>query len=607
MSLFSNLGFQKKIMLSYLVMMLLIGCVTSLFSYQMTKVTSDEVHLTQNVLPQTSALLEVKNQIYTKTYALNMYTLTRDESYLDQYYTNLIDTARFASLTKTEENSGLFSIIESISRLDFLFLNKINPLLKANNVPAVSYVLSQEVQPLIDQLERDLSFSLNQLEYKTNKEFKHTNESIRVSLILTYTVSVAAILFGFFCTFYFRNELLRPIESLMQQAREVSKGTFGQQIVYTHQDEFRELAHEFNKMSSNIANLFAQDAMQRQILTEEKNIREQILNSLPVGIITHPHAGAGIHVNKLANDLVKVDEAGYPMCKDASFAASTDSQDSPWFVNRKMTLYKKDDTPFIALVSYVPLHNHQHDQESGWMVAFLDITEQEQIQEYLNQSEKLAMVGQLAAGAAHEIRNPLTVIYGFIQLLEQRLSDQERDRYYLPLILEEIERVNRIVTELLMLSKPSKPDYREVNLAGVIHSILPLMNAEAMLHGIEIVDRCAPHIRLHADVEQLKQILLNLMKNSIEAMKEGGLLVIESHLDEKAVHIKVKDTGEGIPPEYLVRIFEPFFSLKEDGTGLGLPISRRMVENHGGELQVKSTPGQGTEITITLPLTPKVD
>lgn len=257
-------------MLSYLVMMLLIGCVTTLFSYHMTKVTSDEVHLTQNVLPQTSALLEVKNQIYTKTFALNMYTLTRDESYLDQYYTNLIDTSRFASLTKTEENNGLFSIIESISKLDFLFLNKINPLLKANNVPAVSYVLSQEVQPLINQLERELSFSLNQLEYKTNKEFQHTNESIRVSLILTYTVSVAAILFGFFCTFYFRNELLRPIESLMKQVREVSKGTFGQQIIYTHHDEFSELAQEFNKMSSNIANLFAQDAMQRQILTEEK-------------------------------------------------------------------------------------------------------------------------------------------------------------------------------------------------------------------------------------------------------------------------------------------------------------------------------------------------
>ncbi|GIO05252.1 hypothetical protein J31TS6_12800 [Brevibacillus reuszeri] len=606
MSVFSNLGFQKKMMLSYLVMMLLIGCITTLFSYQMTKVTSDEMHLTQKVLPQTSALLEVKNQIYTKTYALKTYTLTRDQSYLDQYYTNLIDSSRFASVEQTKENSELFSIIESISKLDFLFLNKINPLLKANNVPAVSYVLTHEVQPLMDQLERDLSFSLNQLEYKTNKEFQRTNDSIEVSLILTYTVSVASILFGLFCTFYFRKELLRPIESLMQQARVVSKGTFGQQIVYNNQDEFSELAQEFNKMSSSIASLFAQDEEQRHILTEERNVREQILNSLPIGIITRPYASGDINVNQLAKHLVKLDEDGYPVSKD-SFEAVSGTENAPWFVNRKMTLFKQDDTPFIALVSYIPLHNHQYGQETGWMVAFLDITEQEQLQEYLNQSEKLALVGQLAAGAAHEIRNPLTVIYGFIQLLEQRLSSEERDLHYLPLILQEIERVNRIVTELLMLSKPSQPDYREVTLTSVTQSILPLMNGEAMLHGIEIVDRCSPDIRIHVDVEQLKQILLNLMKNSIESMKEGGILVIESHLDEKAVHIHVRDTGEGISPEYLVRIFDPFFSLKEDGTGLGLPISRRMVENHGGEMKVNSKLGKGTEIIISLPIKPNVD
>jgi len=603
MSLFSRLGFQKKMMLSYLVMMLLIGCVTSLFSYQMTKVTSDEMHLTQHILPQTSALLEVKNQIYTKTFALKTYTLTRDQSYLDDYYTNLIDSSRFAGIPQTEENNGLFSIIDSISKLDFLFLNKINPLLKAGNVTAVSYVLSQEVQPLIDKLELDLSFSLNQLEYKTNKEFQHTNESIKVSLILTYSVSVASILFGLFCTFYFRSQLLTPIRSLMQQAREVSRGTFGQQIVYKHQDEFSELAEEFNKMSSNIATLFAQDQEQQRVLIEERNMREQILNSLPVGIITRPSVSAEVHVNELARKLVMQGENGYPVARDAS-EAWEGGENAPWFVNRKMTLLKQDGTPFIALVSYIPLLNHQQDNETGWMVAFLDITEQEQVQEFLYQSEKLAMVGQLAAGAAHEIRNPLTVIYGFIQLLQQQMSDQERERYYMPLILQEIERVNQIVTELLMLSKPSLPNYREVRLADVFHSILPLINAEALLHGIEIVDRCDPQTRIHVDVEQFKQILLNLMKNSIEAMKEGGILTIESRLDEQAVHLHVRDTGEGIPPEYLVRIFDPFFSLKEEGTGLGLPISSRMVENHGGDIQVNSKPGEGTEIIISLPLQP---
>ncbi|CAM5781996.1 ATP-binding protein [Brevibacillus borstelensis] len=601
MSPFRSLGFQKKIMLSYLVMMLLIGCVTTLFSYQMTKVTSDEMHLTQNVLPQASALLDVKNQLYLKTYALKMYTLTRQPSFLDQYYTNLVNSARFSSVPKTEENGELLTVIDLISQLDFIFLNKINPLLQAGNVTAVSYVLETDVQPKINELERHLTYSLNRLEYQTNKEFQKTNETLKVSLILTYSVSVASILFGLFCTFYFRRELLRPIRSLIEQVREVSKGTFGQQIVYDTKDEFHELAQEFNKMSTSIARLFQQDEARRQVLEEEKNVREQILNSLPVGVITRHFHSEWVHINQKAKELVRLDSSHFPMTKDPDLWSGGPGEQTPWFENRKISLYRENETPFTALVSYVPLRN-QHDQEAGWMVAFSDITEQEQVQDYLHQSEKLAMVGQLAAGAAHEIRNPLTVIYGFIQLLQQRLPEEERDRHYLPLILQEIERVNHIVTELLMLSKPSEPNYREVSLTEVLHSILPLMKGEAALHGIEIVDLLEKDTRLEVDVEQLKQILLNLMKNSIEAMKHGGSLCIGSKVIDSTVQIRVADTGSGIPPEHLVRIFDPFFSLKEEGTGLGLPISRRMVENHGGSMQIFSEPGKGTEIVISLPL-----
>jgi len=603
MSLFRNLGFQKKIMLSFLVMMLLIGCVTSLFSYQMTAITADEMNMLQTLLPQTSALLEVKNQITIKTNALKMYTATLDPSYLDQYYSHLIDSSRFENLTPTRNNAALFSSIDLIRELDFLFLNKVDPLLKADNLTAVNYVLSNEVQPLIEQMERDFTFSLDNLERETKQEFQKTTESIRVSLFLTYTVSVAAVLFASFCTFYFRRELLRPIQSLLKQVRDVSRGAFGQEIVYPQQDEFRELADEFNKMSRNLKTLFEQDQAKRTILMEEKNLREQILNSLPVGIISRPNPQAEIHVNHFARQWVKLDENGYPLAKKEGEIIPF--EESSWFVNQKMTLCKKDGTPFIALVSYIPLFHHQQDGETGWMITFLDITEQEQVQAYLNQSEKLAMVGQLAAGAAHEIRNPLAVIYGFIQLMQQRFSEQEGERYYLPLILKEIERVNQIVTELLLLSKPSIPNYREVKLRELLNAILPLINAEAALHGIEIVDRDIVDTSIHVDVEQFKQILLNLMKNSIEAMKEGGILTIENRLDDTFVHIVIRDTGEGIPAEYLGRIFDPFFSLKEKGTGLGLPISRRMVENHRGTMQIESTVGKGTTITISLPRQPK--
>jgi two-component system sensor histidine kinase AtoS len=594
-------------MLSYLVMMLLIGFVTSLFSYQMTKITSEETHLTQQVIPQTSALLDVKNQLYSKTYALKMYTLTRQPSYLEQYYTMLIDSSRFEGIKQTEENAALFSVIESISKLDFIFLNKINPLLQAKNVTAISYVLDHEVQPQIDQLESQLSFSLDLLEHRTKEEFERTNQSLQVSLIVTYSVSVLSILFGLFCTFYFRRELLRPIESLGKQVREVSRGTFGQQIVYDTRDEFHELAQEFNKMSRNIAELFEKDQLQKQVLQEEKLVRQQILDSLPVGVITRHYPSKEIHINEKAKEMVLLDDDYCPLSPEKSdwCLKREDSQTEalPWFENRKMTLYKQDGSTFSALVSYVPLLNQQR-RETGWLVVLTDITEEIKLQEYMHQSEKLMLAGQLAAGAAHEIRNPLAVIYGFIQLMQKKFSEEESNQYYLPLILQEIERVNRIVTELLMLSKPSSPNYREVTLGEIVSPILPLMKAEATLHGIEIIDQMDKDTKLHVDVEQLKQIMLNLMKNGIEAMQQGGKLTIASSCDEANVHILISDTGEGIAPEYLSRIFDPFFSMKEEGTGLGLPISMRMVKNHGGDLLVQSKLGEGTQITISLPIQP---
>lgn len=603
MYLFRKMGFQQKMLLSYLVMMLLIGTVVLLFSYQMTKITTDELRLSQQILPQTSALLSMKNQLYSKTYALKMYAMTREPAYLEKYYSGMLQRNLLDQVTRTKENERLFSIASQISELDFIFFNKIDPLLKAKNVEAVTYVLHTEVEPRIMQLEQELAFTLESLESDTTAEFQQTNKSLRVALIVTYTVSVVTILFGLFSAFYFRKQLLRPIESLIQQMRQVSRGAFGKQVTYEARDEFFELASEFNKMSKNVAELFLHTKRQNQTLTEEKQLREQILNTLPVGVITYYTPTNEVHRNQKAQTLVELTEDFLPQSPDPDLWKQKDGDDTVWFENRKIPLLKKDGTTFLALVSYAPLVQ-QDGREIGWMMVLSDITEQEKLQEYIHQSEKLSLVGQLAAGAAHEIRNPLTVIYGFMQLLEKNMSEEYRSRYYVPLIIQEIERVNRIVTELLMLSKPSQPNYREVTLEEVISAILPLMKGEAALHNIFLQEMYEKEAEIHVDVEQFKQILLNLMKNSLEAMPNGGTLTIESFQTEDKLHISVTDTGIGIQPEQLSRIFEPFFSDKDEGTGLGLPISMRMIQNHGGDLQVKSEAGKGTSFTIILPKQP---
>jgi len=607
MPVLKSMGFQRKIVLSYLVMMLLIGCVAVLFSYQMTNVTTEQIYLTKQVLPQASALLNVKNQLYTKTYALKMYISTRKPEYLEEYNAQFITKQNFQQIKKTAANAELFTVIDLISDLDFVFLNQINPLLKAGNIEAADLIVKQNVQPRIDKLEKSLALSLHTLEKNTNDEFHRANQSLKVSLIVTYSVSVLSILFGLFCSLYFRKELLRPIYSLMEQVRVVSRGTFGKQITYDVKDEFHELAQEFNKMSLNVKRLFWQVQEQNEVLQAEKRVREQILHSLPVGVITRLDVTSEVHINAKARELVALDNNGLPHSQDPTVwlhrANQDGSADDPWFENKKVTLYRKDGSSFLALVSYVPLLNQQRKKE-GWLVVLSDITEQERVQEYIHQSEKLAMVGQLAAGAAHEIRNPLAVIFGFIQLMTSSLPDEQNQRFQLPLVLSEIARINKIVTELLLLSKPSSPNYREVTLTDIFSSILPLMYGEASLHGVEIVERYEKDIPLHVDVEQLKQVLLNLMKNAMEAMPAGGTLTISSTHDEDNIQITVADTGLGIPAEHVARIFDPFFSLKEEGTGLGLPISMRMMKNHGGDIHVKSEPGRGTEMIICLPIKP---
>ncbi|UFJ39783.1 HAMP domain-containing protein [Brevibacillus humidisoli] len=605
MSLFRTMGFQKKMMLSYFVMILLIGCVVLLFSYQMTKITEEEMYVSQHVMPQKTALLEVKNQLYTKMYALKMYISTREPSYLDDYYMALSQKDQLPALRKTEENAQLIRVIQLIKELDHIYLDQIDPLLQAHNVAAVTFVLDNEVDPRLEQLERELSLSLVLMEQQTQEELNNRTKSLRLSLIVTYTVSVLAILFSLFCVFYFRREMLRPIQSLIRQVRIVSSGTFGEQVNYSVKDEFFELAKEFNKMSLNIAEIFGKWQQQNQILEAEKRVREQILDSLPVAVITRHNPTSDVHINAKARELVQLEPTTFlPRSPDDLFwqSDSTD-ENGRWFENRKIQVCNKNGEPFPALVSYVPLLD-QHRQEVGWMVVLSDITEQEKVQEYINQSEKLALAGQLAAGAAHEIRNPLTVIYGFMQLLEGKLSEQDQQEYHLPLILKEIERVNQIVTELLLLSKPSRPNYREVTLDDVLSSIIPLMKGEARLHNIEIVESYEKETKLLVDVEQCKQILLNLMKNAIEAMPNGGTLTIEGRCDQDKLYLSVTDTGVGISSEDLSRIFDPFFSLKEEGTGLGLPITMRMVKNHGGDLNVYSQVNRGTSIQISLPLQP---
>ncbi|WP_165898566.1 ATP-binding protein [Tumebacillus sp. BK434] len=241
----------------------------------------------------------------------------------------------------------------------------------------------------------------------------------------------------------------------------------------------------------------------------------------------------------------------------------------------------------------------------GAYVIAEDITEQKRAQELLHRSDKLTAVGQLAAGIAHEIRNPLTAIKGFTQLLKEKA---EHSSEYYDVILSELDRANLIVSEFLLLAKPQSSKFRPASLDHLLLLIVTLLEPQAILNDVRIVTRFQSVPEVHIEENQIKQVLLNLLKNAIEAMPDGGELLIElGPCGAEQVCIRLTDQGIGIPEEQLQKLGDPFFSTKEEGTGLGLMVSFKIIEDHGGRLEIQSEVGVGTTIDVLLPVTPLSD
>ncbi|MCY9203406.1 PAS domain-containing protein [Bacillus atrophaeus] len=238
--------------------------------------------------------------------------------------------------------------------------------------------------------------------------------------------------------------------------------------------------------------------------------------------------------------------------------------------------------------------------ETAVQVILRDISERKQTEELMLKSEKLSIAGQLAAGIAHEIRNPLTAIKGFLQLMKPTMEGNE---HYFDIVFSELSRIELILSELLMLAKPQQHAFKEhLNLKKLISEVTALLETQANLNGIFIKTAFKrDSIFINGDQNQLKQVFINLIKNAVESMPDGGTVEIDTTEDEHSVHVTIKDEGEGIPEKVLKRIGEPFLTTKEKGTGLGLMVTFNIIENHQGTIQVDSKPEKGTAFKISFP------
>ncbi len=211
------------------------------------------------------------------------------------------------------------------------------------------------------------------------------------------------------------------------------------------------------------------------------------------------------------------------------------------------------------------------------------------LEEEMRRSERMAAIGTLAAGVAHEIRNPLSSIKGYATYFGQRFPEGSDDREAANVMVSEVNRLNRVITDLLGLSRPSDVRQKPICLENIVAHVIKLIHQNAASRNVRIVSKTAPRVPdIMADMERLSQALLNLCLNALDAMPDGGTLTIAVAGGRKQVCLIVRDTGEGISPENMAHIFDPYFTTKSSGTGLGLPMVHKIVQAHGGEMEVVS-------------------
>ncbi|UNK19221.1 ATP-binding protein [Paenibacillus sp. N3/727] len=255
----------------------------------------------------------------------------------------------------------------------------------------------------------------------------------------------------------------------------------------------------------------------------------------------------------------------------------------------------------IYSIGVFPLFNEGTQQIEGAVAIIHDITELERLKSEFINIERLSLVGQMAASITHEIRNPMAVVRGFLQLMKEKSPDT-LDHYY-RIVMEELDRANGIISDFLSLAQNRIAEKEECHLHDIIHELSPLLWADANLRGQSIDLRLGSYIpSLHLNSKEMKQLILNLCRNGMEAMDDKGVLTIETHLVGETVEMRVKDTGPGIPKDKLDRLFEPFFTTKSKGTGLGLALCMSIVQRHHSTISVQSEEGVGTIFTVSFPI-----
>lgn len=349
-------------------------------------------------------------------------------------------------------------------------------------------------------------------------------------------------------------------------------------------------------------------------LAREKGFLETLFNTIQEGVIVTDADGRITYLNAAAGQLLGIDseravrEPLSRYLRDLDWQKIWSADKDEWrkvFTHELEVFYPQQ--RFLSFY-IVPVADEQNSVVTGMAIILRDVTETRQRAESTIESEKLSAITLLAAGVAHEIGNPLNSLNIHLQLMERELkrfpaAQAERVREDLRVARDEIARLDQIINQFLHAIRPTQPELQPTTVNDVIAETLALMEQEIGDRDILVEQELAEGLpRILLDRAQLKQAFYNIIKNALQAMRSGGILRLRTEADDTHVTISFIDSGHGIAPEQIGRLFEPYFTTKQNGTGLGLMIVQRIVREHGGTIEVESDKDRGTTFRIKLPI-----
>ena len=448
-------------------------------------------------------------------------------------------------------------------------------------------------------------------------------------------LTVMTLLLGGLAANLVARRISRPVQQLAEGAAAISRGELDLQFEPTTDDEIGRLAVAFNHMTAQLRQqrtaLEGANAELRQRLEELADLKgytDNILASLTNGIVTVDLDGRVVTLNPAAELMT-----GFFAGEVIGRYCTEVFQQTPELGEILMeTIASRSAMPGVAAtlrrrngrtlpveISAAPLKAGE-GKDLGVIAAIRDLTVVRELETRLRRSDRLAALGSLAAGLAHEIKNPLTSLLTFSRHLPRRFDDEQFRAKFQSVVPRELERINGIVERLLELARPTRLSFAAVRLPALLERVVELYADEMESHGVQLTRDYARDLpALRVDAEALYQALVNLVRNALDAMASGGRLTLRAGWSEddhvvrprrrpatgvRRVRVEIEDSGVGISPVDADRVFNPFFTTKDSRTGLGLALTHKIVEDHGGSIDFRGTPAGGTVFRVVLPLFP---